>query len=107
GGDVGGSSVQHGDSGGYGGGDQEIGGGSGGSGGNGGGSRGRLAKLPDPDPIPPPPCASGSKFSVDTFNRIVRADFSGRVPPQDQEYALRLFEISDITVIIKGLGAQL
>lgn len=71
-GGVGSSVKQH--SNGHRGGDQEVVG----SGGVGGGDNGRLKKLPDPDPIPPPPCASGSKFSVDTFNRIVRVDFSGR-----------------------------
>ena len=64
-----------------------------------------LTSPPAPLPISPPPSAA---YTVDKWQRVIRADFTGReISPRDEEYLLGLFEDADTTVIIKGLASRL
>ncbi|CAM9360246.1 unnamed protein product [Ascophyllum nodosum] len=65
--------------------------------------------MEPPGELPSPPVSNASKYTVDVFERVVRADFSRdeRLDPLDEAYVLGLFERPDLTVIVKGLAKRL
>ena len=63
-------------------------------------------RLPPPVPAPQPPPDAGVKCSFEPHN-VVRVDVSEGINDAAREYILRLADMPDVTLIVKGLTAKL
>lgn len=66
------------------------------------------APPPHPRPLPEPPSETAALYTLDHKTRVVRCDFSSKVPTlADRRFLVECMEYGDLTLITKGLDRGL